>query len=77
MTCTLRPDGAPPPPPVLAFHGARDSVVPWAYANERNRRLEEESVQVEVHKRVGVGHALEPDQVLVGLGVMGWGDARR
>lgn len=60
---SLRPGRAPAPaarPPVVALHGAADSLVPLALARDAVAALDEAGFDAELKSHEGVGHAVSP-----------------
>ena len=52
--------GNPEGVPVLLVHGAADPVVPFAAMDAAAQDLARVGIEVEAHRRPGVGHGIDP-----------------
>lgn len=57
----MPPPGAGPLPPLVAFHGADDRLIPVALARASIERLKALGVSAEIHVYPGLGHWISPE----------------
>ncbi|MCU0681970.1 MAG: alpha/beta fold hydrolase [Polyangiaceae bacterium] len=57
----MPPPGAGPLPPLVAFHGADDRLIPVALARASIDRLKALGVSAEIHVYPGLGHSISPE----------------